>query len=108
MKDTDRTLSLSLINVIENAIEVSPEFVDLEINIVNDSVKIVIIDKGPGLTEEALTKIGQQPYSDKELGLGLGLYLAYAAIRRRQGKIEQHNRKTKGSQTIIFLPLISS
>lgn len=104
---TDRTLSLSLINIIENSIEVSPEFVDINISIVEDTIEIIIADKGPGLSKEAQEKIGQQPYSDKELGLGLGLYLAHAAIRRRQGKINQANNKNQGSITTIVLPLAS-
>lgn len=102
---TDRTLTLSLINIIENAIEVSPDFVDIKVNIVSNTIQIEITDKGPGLTKEAQEKIGQQPYSSKELGLGLGLYLAYAAIRRRQGKINQTNNDTQGSITTIILPI---
>lgn len=102
---TDRTLSLSLINIIENAIEVSPDSVDIKANLIQDAVEVIIIDNGPGLTKEAQKSIGHQPYSDKELGLGLGLYLAHAAIRRRQGKITQVNKETQGSITTIILPL---
>lgn len=102
---TDRTLSLALINVIENAIDVSPKFVKWVINIEGSILLIDILDEGPGLSEHALEIIGQQPYSEKDLGLGLGLYLAYAAIRRRGGTIKQMNRSSKGSQTSITLPL---
>lgn len=105
---TDRTLSLSLINIIENSIEVSPQFVQITVDIIDEYIQIIIIDQGPGFSELALKKIGQQPYSNKELGLGLGLYLAYAAIRRRQGKIVQTNIQPKGSRTSILLPLVSN
>jgi len=102
----DRTLSLSLINIIDNAIEASPDFVEIQINKESDFIEIIISDQGPGLSDEALDKIGQQPYSEKELGLGLGLYLAYAAIRRREGSIFQENCQPKGSKTTILLPLV--
>lgn len=102
---TDRTLSLSLINVLENAIDVSPEFIQWTIKSDNSFITLKILDQGPGLSDKALEMIGQQPYSEKELGLGLGLYLAYAAIRRRGGTINQSNRKTTGSRTVITLPL---
>ena len=102
---TDRTLSLSLINIIENSIEVSPEFVEITVDSLYECIQIIVVDNGPGFSEQALEKIGQQPYSNKELGLGLGLYLAYAAIKRRQGKIEQTNIQPKGSKTAILLPL---
>ncbi len=107
---TDRTLSLALINIIDNAVEASPEFVELSVDYTTinstDYIEIVIRDHGPGLSDEALDKIGQQPYSEKELGLGLGLYLAYAAIRRRKGNISQQNCPPKGSKTLIHLPRI--
>jgi len=102
---TDRTLTLSLINIIENSIEVSPDFVDINISVNHNDILILIADKGPGLSKEAQEKIGHQPYSDKELGLGLGLYLAHAAIRRRDGKISQTNIVEKGTLTTITLPL---
>ena len=100
----DRTLTLALINVIENAIDVSPEFTKWIIKSETDSIQFEILDQGPGLSEAALASIGEKPYSEKELGLGLGLYLAYAAIRRRGGSIQQSNRKSIGSRTLITLP----
>lgn len=102
---SDRTLSLALINIIENAIDVSPDFVKWIMKSDNDHVTLEILDQGPGLSEKALEMIGQQPYSEKELGLGLGLYLAYAAIRHKGGLISHNNRRSKGSRTIIILPL---
>jgi len=104
---TDRTLTLALVNIIENALEASPEFVRINVELKDKTIGLCIVDRGPGLTEEALANIGEQPYSDKELGLGLGLYLAYAAIRRRQGTISQTNRKNyQGSETQITLPVM--
>ena len=104
---TDRTLSLSLVNIIENAIEVSPDFVDITLERIGNFIKITINDNGPGLSEQALQTIGEKPFSEKELGLGLGLFLAYAAIKRRGGTINHVNRinNESGSQTSITLPL---
>lgn len=102
---TDRTLSLALINVLENAVDASPDFVKWTAKSEAKRISVEIIDEGPGLSKKALMVIGQQPYSEKELGLGLGLYLAYAAIRRRGGTIKQTNRQTKGSRTLITLPI---
>ncbi|MDH5517205.1 MAG: ATP-binding protein [Gammaproteobacteria bacterium] len=102
---TSRTMSLALINIIENAIDVSPDFVKWILSSDQYSLSVEILDHGPGLSEKALQTIGKQPYSEKELGLGLGLYLAYAAIRRQGGQITQSNRQTKGSRTLISIPL---
>lgn len=102
---TDRTLTLALINVIENAIDESAAFIQWNIKVSNQQLVLEILDRGPGLSEKALEMIGQQPYSEKDLGLGLGLYLAYAAIRRTGGQIEQSNRKSSGSRTLISLPI---
>lgn len=105
---TNRTMSLSLINILENAIDVSPDFVKCIIASDRNSLSIEVLDHGPGLSNKALETIGKQPYSEKELGLGLGLYLAYAAIRRLGGQISQSNREKKGSRTLITLPLEKS
>lgn len=103
---TDRTLTLALKNIIENATEVSPKRVTIETGIKDKMLYLTVTDNGPGLSAEALANIGDRPYSDKELGLGLGLYLAYSAIRRRQGHIEQKNREDQqGSITIVHLPV---
>ena len=102
---TDRTLSLALINIIENALDVSPDFVKWIIRSDQHNIIIEVLDQGPGLSQKALELIGKQPYSEKSLGLGLGLYLAYSAIRRSGGSIEHSNRKSNGSRVIIRLPL---
>lgn len=101
----DRTLSLALINIIENAIDVSPECINWIIKSDKSHVTLEILDQGPGLSEKALEMIGLQPYSEKELGLGLGLYLAYSAIRHKGGFISHSNRRSKGSRIKIVLPL---
>lgn len=102
----DRTLSLAIINIVENAIDVSPDFVAWHAEWDEAELIIKVFDQGPGLSSQALEKIGQQPYSEKQLGLGLGLYLAHAAIRRKGGTIEQSNRDTGGSRTLVTLPLV--
>jgi len=104
----DRSLTLALINIIENALDVSPDFVKWIISSDQKNVNIEILDHGPGLSKKALEVIGSQPYSEKELGLGLGLYLAYAAIRRSGGSIVHSNRQKEGARVLITLPLALS
>jgi len=102
---TDRSLSLALINIIENALDVSPDFVKWIISSDQNNITIEVLDHGPGLSKKALEMIGQKPYSEKSLGLGLGLYLAYAAIRRSGGTIVHSNRQLEGCRVVITLPL---
>jgi len=101
----DRSLSLALINIIENALDVSPDFVKWIVSSDQNNIKIEVLDQGPGLSKKALEMIGKRPYSEKNLGLGLGLYLAYAAIRRTGGSITHSNRQSEGCRVVISLPL---
>ncbi|NOX10076.1 MAG: HAMP domain-containing histidine kinase [Gammaproteobacteria bacterium] len=102
----DRSLSQALSNIINNAIEASTEAVEWHAHWDQKQLKITISDRGPGLSEEAISTIGNTPFSEKEHGLGLGLYLAHAIIKRLNGEVSHRNRKDGGNCTEIKLPLI--
>lgn len=102
----DRSLTQALINIIDNAIEVSPNDVSWA-SVWDDKIlNITISDRGPGVSEEIALKLGNSPITSKVDGMGLGLYLAHAIIKRMNGKIELSNRDGGGSSTNILLPLI--
>ena len=63
-----------------------------------------ICDRGPGLSTEARQHIGKVPYTGKPEGLGLGLFLAHAIIRRFGGSVTLFDRDGGGSCTRVLLP----
>ena len=100
------------INIIKNAIEATVEnntaekIVSVSISRPNNRwVKIVIEDRGKGMSEEKLKRIGEPFYTTKEKGTGLGLMISYKIIKEHGGKIEVASEMNKGTTFSIFLPL---
>jgi len=100
----DEVLNLALTNIIENAIEVSPRRVTVGASQQESHWLLTIRDYGPGMSEEELKQIGQQGYSTKDHGLGLGLFLSHSIIQRLGGMVNLYNHSGGGLCTDIQLP----
>lgn len=102
------TLTHSLINVLNNAAEVSPreKGIDLFIHRCTQDhfIGIQIRDYGPGIPDELIDQIGKAPINSQQ-GLGVGLFLTYSTITRLGGKIDVSNAPTGGACIDIILPL---
>jgi two-component system sensor histidine kinase RegB len=102
----EQTLTHALINILNNASEVSPEGVELRVRWTYAAITLVILDRGPGLAPGLIDQIGKSPVSTKESGLGVGLFLAFATINRLGGTIEMVSREKGGIRTTIVLPVV--
>lgn len=103
----DRSLDQAITNILNNAADVSPDWVSFDARWNNQWLELEIIDHGPGLDADAKTHIGKTRYSNKPGGLGLGLYLAHSAIERLGGNIEiGEHPGGHGTRTRIRLPLM--
>ena len=104
------TLTHSLINILNNAAEVTPldKGIDFMVDpcTTNEYVAIQIRDYGPGIPDELMNKIGKMPIDDSNQGLGVGLFLTYSTIARLGGKIDISNASTGGACVSIILPLV--
>ena len=102
----DITLQQAIINVLDNAHEASPNKVEWIAHWDSTTLTINIKDRGEGLSIEAKQAIGQQPYTAKKEGLGLGLFLTHSIISRFGGNVKLFNRQQGGVSTIINLPIV--
>ncbi|QUS36095.1 ATP-binding protein [Falsirhodobacter algicola] len=103
----DATLKQMLMNVLDNALEVSPDWVGLDARRVADDLLLVVRDHGPGFAPEILSEIGRPYRSTKERpGRGLGLFLTMSAVRKLGGDITAVNGDA-GAEVRVRLPLIS-
>lgn len=100
------TLTQALINVLNNAAEVSPHGVRMDVGWTYDRAAIVITDQGPGIAPNLSAHLGKTPITTKENGLGVGLFLAFSTIERLGGSINMLPLAKGGTQTTISLPLI--
>ena len=94
-------------NYIENAVEFAETAVALLGAWDNSTVRIQIIDDGPGFNSAVLTRLGEPYVSARRNrieagGLGLGVFIAKTLIIRTGGHVKFAN-KTKGRGAIVTL-----
>jgi two-component system, sensor histidine kinase RegB len=106
----ERTVTHSIINILNNAAEVSPTDAGIEFHAKWDSwqVWLKIRDFGPGLPSEFIEFAGRQPVKSNKQGMGVGLFLTYTTIKRIGGKIEFRNIESGGASVEISLPLLTT
>ncbi|MFO1418636.1 MAG: ATP-binding protein [Methylotetracoccus sp.] len=101
------TLTQALINILNNAAEVSPKGISMEVRWNKDRALIEIDDHGPGISPSLSAHLGKAPITTKEHGLGVGLFLAFSTIERLGGAIAMVPRAEGGTRTTVTLPLLS-
>lgn len=103
----DRTLVQAVVNVLANAADASPEHVELHARWNAERLRIDVRDRGPGLAPALRGHAGEPFVTTKApgRGLGLGLYLARAALARIGGSLELRDAPDRGVFAHIELPL---
>jgi len=126
--DRDR-ITMAFDNIIRNAIDYTPRNGFVKISGENilvgeetthrllplppgEYVKISIIDQGTGIPNEYLDKVFDPYFSTrergKEKGMGLGLPISNAIIRKHNGIINIESNLKKGTTVCIYLPAIAT
>ena len=92
-----------LINLVDNALAAnnSNEPIILELVRSDDHIKLIVQDKGEGISTENLQRIFEPYYSTKKSGVGLGLSIVKKIIEEHGGKIEVESELGKGTRFII-------
>lgn len=105
----ERTITHSLINILNNAAEATEieQGIEFHVDWSPATLNLRIRDFGPGLPAELLDFAGQQPVKSNKLGMGVGLFLTYTTIKRLGGTIHFENLDTGGACVSIGLPLIT-
>lgn len=102
--------TLALRNILENAINHSPEGATIYCSCKMEANKISIIveDEGPGIPPEELPRISERFFRGRyksENGSGLGLAIVQAATARMNGSVHFINRKAQGVKVVLNLPI---
>ncbi|MEN3292407.1 MAG: two-component system, sensor histidine kinase RegB [Burkholderiales bacterium] len=102
----DSALKQTIFNVLDNALEASPQWLSLEAKREADSLKLSVTDAGPGFAPEMLAHFGKPYQSSKgRPGGGLGLFLAVNVSRTLGGTVTARNRAEGGAVVELALPL---
>ncbi|WP_308637740.1 ATP-binding protein [Paenibacillus silvisoli] len=109
VRGVENQLKQVFINVLKNAIEVMMDGGIITVTCMRDAQdksRIIarIADRGPGIPQEQLSKIGQPFYTTKEKGTGLGLMVTYKIVDNHQGSIEVNSSVGDGTTFDIILP----
>lgn len=102
------TISQTLINILNNAADASPQEIEIGASWNADALTIEVRDRGPGITEEIAAQAGRRPISTKSEGRGIGLFLANATVDRLGGSVALFNRDGGGGCTRVAIPLADS
>lgn len=103
---SDSALKQTLCNVLDNALEASPDQVGLEVARDDDTLVLSVTDEGPGFAPEMLERLGRPYQSSKgRPGGGLGLFLVVNVARTLGGQVSAHNRPEGGARVTLALPL---
>ncbi|MGH7949199.1 MAG: DUF4118 domain-containing protein, partial [Candidatus Binataceae bacterium] len=101
-----------LVNLLDNAAKYAPSGSTIRVSGQrdHDGVTIEVLDEGPGIPEEALSKIFEKFYrvqaGDRQrAGTGLGLAICKGFVEAMGGTISAHNRTDRtGARLIIRFP----
>lgn len=103
----EEALRHTIANVLQNAARISPQHVEVAANWTHDRLDIVVTDRGPGFTPEALQNLGKRidrrqrsPY-----GLGVALLLGAETMQRLGGSLRLMNGSDGGARVELTLPL---
>lgn len=102
----DATLEQMVFNVLDNAREASPQWVRMDVEREDDTLKIVVTDQGAGFSAALLDHIGTPYQSTKgRPGSGLGLFLSMNVARTLGGSVVARNRPQGGAEVTITISL---
>ena len=102
----DSALKQMICNVLDNALEASPQWVALEANCEAGLLTLQVTDSGPGFAAGLLEQIGKPYQSTKgRPGSGLGLFFVVNVARKLGGVVAARNRERGGAEVKITLPI---
>ncbi|MEI2455263.1 ATP-binding protein [Lysobacter firmicutimachus] len=103
---SDSGLKQMIGNILDNALEASPDWVGLEAWRDEDRLVLRVSDAGPGFAPAMLSQLGKPYQSSKgRPGRGMGLFLSLNVARQLGGSIAARNREPSGAVVTVSLPL---
>jgi two-component system sensor histidine kinase RegB len=101
----DSTLKQIVFNLLDNAYEASPQWIQLTAAREGETLSLEVRDTGAGFPPEMLEHLGTPYQSTKGRGGGLGLFLVVNVVRKFGGSVTARNLPDRGAAVSLSLPL---
>jgi two-component system sensor histidine kinase RegB len=103
---SDTVIRQILHNVLDNALEASPDWVGIEASRRGELLAVTVRDKGAGFAQDILANFGKPYQSTKgRSGRGLGLFLVVNVLRKLGGSVVATNNPGGGASVELRLPI---
>ena len=95
------------INIYKNSIEARKDNMKIVLDTYIDGNYLIIkiSDNGIGMSEEVLNKIGENFYTTKKNGTGLGVSLSKEIVSLHGGELKYESKENHGTTALIRLPI---
>lgn len=96
-----------LINLLKNACESGSALQAIQVRVglaEEGGFELCVLDRGSGISDEALKKVLLPFYSTKKQGQGLGLSLSREIIEAHGGRLSIHRREGGGTMVRCYIP----
>ncbi|MFP2932996.1 sensor histidine kinase [Pyxidicoccus sp. 3LG] len=106
----DRELfRMVLVNLVQNAVEAAPVGSGGTVRVHAEGGeaapwRIRVVDDGPGIPQEVMSKIFEPLFTTKTQGTGLGLAIVSALVHKHGGTLSVHSEVGQGTEFLIELP----
>jgi two-component system, sensor histidine kinase RegB len=101
----DSALKQIVFNLLDNAFEASPSWIQLTASREEDTLVLEVRDAGKGFAPEILEHLGTPYQSTKGRGGGLGLFLVVNVVRKLGGSVSARNLAEGGAAVSLHIPL---
>lgn len=98
----------ALANLVENALQVGADHVEVRAQPECDQLVIRVQDNGPGISADVQQHIFEPFYTTRQQGTGLGLAVVHAVVQAHQGHISIESAPGRGACFVITVPVAIS
>jgi signal transduction histidine kinase len=99
-------LQLALVNLLQNAIQVSPRDSEIRLSAqpTEEGIAIVIEDSGPGIRQDLLPRIFEPFFTTRPTGSGLGLAIVSRVVKAHAGDVRVTSGVDRGARFELLFP----
>jgi signal transduction histidine kinase len=102
-------LKQAVVNIVVNALQAMPRGGELvvRLRVAGHRAILSLSDRGPGIPEDLLSRIGTLHFTTKDDSTGIGVYTARSVVESHGGTMTVHSKVGQGTCFELNLPLAS-